>query len=265
MNGVMLFYWTFNHPLPSVTQKKSKKELGLSQLDIPSFPCLITNCCIPELSQLDEPPYWQRQQGDAIYKIYENNSDFFGSDDVATTWATTDDMLKKCEMEPPTDEQAEEELKKCEMETDLPKSLETYGNDKQNTAKLDDTLIELSHQLADAKLSQSDMNSTYSLSTVRSKNTQPAKTVTATTIMAAPLKNRLALAQQIMVEQDKITAQKIARTAVTEKKVMELTFPAGFIVDNKAIEEKYREHREKDLPKNKQKSRFNKAKAMEEW
>lgn len=78
------------------------------------------------------------------------------------------------------------------------------------------------------------------------------------------------MAQQKMIEHGKITAQKTAEFTEKEKKVLKMTFPAGFIVDNKAIEEKYKEHRDNDTKrfdstKKRNKSRFDKAKEMEEW
>ncbi|XP_037028322.1 putative ATP-dependent RNA helicase TDRD12 isoform X2 [Bradysia coprophila] len=182
-----------------------------------------------EFSELDDQPYWQRQQDNALYKIYENNSDFYGSEDVTTTWVTSDDLLSK-----------------CDNLTDMPKLCESTN---KNTTTPDDTLIELCHQFSDSKLSQSCRNSTFSYrtsvaSTIATKTTQPNVTDTKATISAVPLKNRLAVAQQKMIEQ-------------------------GFIVDNKAIEEKYKEHRDNDMKrfdstKKRNKSRFDKAKEMEE-
>lgn len=215
-----------------------------------------------EFSRLDNQPYWQRQQEDAIYKIYENNSDFFRSDDIPTTWVTNDDLLSK-----------------CEAPADMPNLCEISN---QNTTTGDDALIELSQQLTDSKLSQSGINSTYSYRTSRAStiatrtaqqnepdSKEPTVDIREPTISGVPLKDRLAVAQQKMNEHLKMTEMKTARCAETEKKILRMTFPAGFIVDNKAIEDKYKEHHENDTKRNeltkRNQSRFDKAKEVEEW
>ncbi|KAG4068685.1 hypothetical protein HA402_002376 [Bradysia odoriphaga] len=232
---------------------------------------------VKEFCELDNPPYWQRQQEDALYKIYENNSDFYGSEDVTTTWVTSDDLLSKCETTTDMPKLCEINNKNTTMPDDTPTMPDDTPTMPDDTPTMpDDTLIELSHQLSDSKLSQSCRNSTFSYrtsaaSTIATETTQPNVTDTkGATISKVPLKNRLAVAQQTMIELGKMTARKTVRVAEKEKKVLKMTFPAGFIVDNKAIEDKYKEHRECDTKRfdstnKRNKSRFDKAKEMEEW
>lgn len=228
----------------------------------------------PEFSQLDDQPYWQRQQEDAIFKIYENNSDCLGHDDV-TRWAINDDLLSKCEREAPIDLP-----NLCEI-TEKPKTVETDIATTDIETTDDDALIQLSHQLTESTISQSGRISRLSymrsrastittITTQRNEAKEPNINVENLAISAVPLKNRLAAATQKMDERSKMTEQKTARYDQKEKQILKMTFPAGFIVDNKAIEDKYKEHRANnnqrgEITEKKIKSRFDIAKEMEEW
>lgn len=91
-------------------------------------------------------------------------------------------------------------------------------------------------------------------------------------INTVPMNKRLAVAQQKYEEKGKITAMKQARIDEMNKKLMGLSFPAGYIVDTKAIKEKEEEIKKRndknssstdDSTKTVKKNRYQKAQEYE--
>lgn len=193
---------------------------------------------ISEFFQLEDPPYWQRQKEDAIYKIYDNNSEFSKDADTTSFWATTDDLLNKSEI-------------KFE---DLPKLLDSKSKENAGT---DETLIKLSDQFESATKMSSRSGRISSMSLPKQIDTDSKDEI----IPIIPMNKRLAVAQQKLLEEGKMAARKQAHIDELNKKVMALTFPAGFIVDNNAIEAKKKFIREK----NEKKFSYQRAKDNEQW
>lgn len=167
--------------------------------------------------------------------------------DATATWiSTTDDIINKNEtfaVPPPI----------CPTKND--------AND------VDVELVNLSHQFdaATKLVSRSESvlsvrSEQFSKSSVclwknsTTDNSQKDETTSA----VIPMKDRLAVAQRKIADQRVITARKQAQIDQINKKVMALTFPAGFIVDNKAIEER--------IQKNSRKcGRYQAAQENEQW
>lgn len=218
---------------------------------------------ISEFSKLENQPYWERQKQDAIYKVYDNNSDHTMDGDVNVTSLlnATDDKIK----------------------FDLPKLQNTKPKINDDT---DETLIKLSDQLqAATKLPSQNEKIASNLRKIQPADDQTAshrkdivpKLIDANgcfnedgTLRVVPMNKRLVVAQQKIVEQGKIAARKQVLIDEKNKKAMALCFPAGFIVDNNAIEEKLKFNRNKggesvsDSTKSK-KTHYMKARENEEW
>lgn len=197
-----------------------------------------------EFSKLENTPYWERQKNDAIYKIYDNNSDptMFGDENATAMW---------------TNDKAKSKLPQLKNAKEM-----KYDD-------TDETLIQLSDELHTA----ATLGSKRSIPVVRqiqpiaaadqaSKRDEDVvpKLIDVGPIRIVPMNKRLEVAQQKMIEQGKMAAKKQALIDERNKKVLALTFPAGFIVDNNAVEEKLKFNRNKSMNK------FNQsAKDIDEW
>lgn len=209
---------------------------------------------ISEISLLEHLPYWQRQKQDAIYKVYENNSDQSTSKDTTMAlWTGTDDLLNK-----------------TKIMTDLPK-LQKIKNTKNDDT--DGELIELSEQLETATKLPPRIHNTSSIHQASKPANLLPKRVDISdlidedgTVRVIPMNQRLAVAQQKIIEQGKVAARKQALIDEKNKKVMALTFPAGFIVDTKAIADKKKFSSIDDSTKKKtNKLHYKLAKENEQW
>lgn len=177
--------------------------------------------------------------------MYENNTDQSASNDVTSTvWI--DDTIKD-EMLPKRDDPINNPLKEA---------TDDNGDEK---------LIELSHQLETATVlsSRAVTNSVRSMDIKKRMDKRvmdSCSTVsdTSNAIAVVPMKYRLAAAQQKLKEEADMTARKQATIDKINKKTMSLTFPAGFIVDTKAIDDKRKFER-------KDNGGYQAAKKNEEW
>lgn len=191
---------------------------------------------IPEISLLENQPYWQRQKQGAIYKVYENNSDHSMSKDFTMAlWSGTDDLLNK-----------------TKIMTDLPK-LQPNKNGKNDDS--DEELLKLSEQLETAATLPSRIDKAPLSHQASKPPSVIAKPISASdlidedgTVRVIPMNQRLAVAQQKIIEQTKMAARKQALIDEKNKKVMALTFPAGFIVDTNAIATKKKFARDNVTP-----------------